>query len=60
MIKEQVVAHKQPGDVVVLSIHWGSNWGFTYEGGPGGDQVRRGPENFHGISSDIQLDPPPT
>lgn len=24
----RVAAVKQPGDVVVLSLHWGSNWGF--------------------------------
>jgi poly-gamma-glutamate capsule biosynthesis protein CapA/YwtB (metallophosphatase superfamily) len=29
-------AVRQPGDVVVASIHWGSNWGY----GAGGDQVR--------------------
>jgi poly-gamma-glutamate synthesis protein (capsule biosynthesis protein) len=28
-IREQVAAVKQPGDIVVLSIHWGSNWGYT-------------------------------
>jgi poly-gamma-glutamate synthesis protein (capsule biosynthesis protein) len=26
-IARQVAAAKRPGDVVVLSIHWGSNWG---------------------------------
>ncbi len=29
---------KRPGDVVVVSIHWGSNWGY----GVGDDQVRFG------------------
>ncbi|MHC2991840.1 poly-gamma-glutamate biosynthesis protein, partial [Pontibacter sp. HJ8] len=29
MIREQVRELKQPGDVVVLSIHWGSNWGYS-------------------------------
>ena len=24
----QVQAVKQPGDVAVVSIHWGSNWGY--------------------------------
>lgn len=24
----EVLAHKQPGDIAVLSIHWGSNWGY--------------------------------
>jgi poly-gamma-glutamate synthesis protein (capsule biosynthesis protein) len=27
-IKTRVVAEKQMGDVVVASIHWGSNWGY--------------------------------
>jgi len=27
-VADQVRALKQPGDVVVLSIHWGSNWGY--------------------------------
>jgi poly-gamma-glutamate synthesis protein (capsule biosynthesis protein) len=28
-VARQVEAHKQPGDTVVLSIHWGGNWGYT-------------------------------
>ncbi|HEV8716066.1 MAG TPA: CapA family protein [Candidatus Binatia bacterium] len=28
-VKENVGAVKQPGDIVVASIHWGSNWGYT-------------------------------
>ncbi len=31
----RVRAARQPGDVVVVSIHWGSNWGYEV----GGDQV---------------------
>jgi poly-gamma-glutamate synthesis protein (capsule biosynthesis protein) len=27
-IADQVRAWKRPGDVVLLSIHWGSNWGY--------------------------------
>ncbi|MGE5169061.1 MAG: CapA family protein [Rudaea sp.] len=27
-IARAVDAHKRPGDVVVLSIHWGGNWGY--------------------------------
>lgn len=27
-IAKQVGAHKQAGDIVVLSIHWGGNWGY--------------------------------
>jgi poly-gamma-glutamate synthesis protein (capsule biosynthesis protein) len=25
---DQMRAHRQPGDLVVASIHWGSNWGY--------------------------------
>lgn len=28
MIKQQVKQVKQPGDVVVFSVHWGDNWGY--------------------------------
>jgi len=35
-ITARVRACRQPGDVVVVSIHWGSNWGY----GVGRDQVR--------------------
>ena len=27
-IKKKVEAVKQPGDVIVISIHWGNNWGY--------------------------------
>ncbi|KAH7717378.1 polyglutamate synthase [Aphelenchoides avenae] len=27
-ISRQVADHRRPGDVVVLSIHWGPNWGY--------------------------------
>lgn len=27
-ISERVAAFKQPGDIVVASIHWGGNWGY--------------------------------
>ena len=27
-VAEQIGAHRQPGDTVVFSIHWGSNWGY--------------------------------
>ncbi|KAH7699185.1 hypothetical protein AAVH_33712, partial [Aphelenchoides avenae] len=27
-IARQVADHRRPGDVVVLSIHWGPNWGY--------------------------------
>lgn len=29
IISNQVKVIKQPGDIVVLSIHWGTNWGYT-------------------------------
>jgi len=28
MLATEVLLQKQPGDIVVLSIHWGSNWGY--------------------------------
>jgi poly-gamma-glutamate capsule biosynthesis protein CapA/YwtB (metallophosphatase superfamily) len=50
----RVQAVRQPGDVVVVSIHWGSNWGYGVEG----DQVRfarrlidGGVDLIHGHSS---------
>jgi poly-gamma-glutamate capsule biosynthesis protein CapA/YwtB (metallophosphatase superfamily) len=30
-LAERVQAAKQPGDVAVLSIHWGSNWGYEID-----------------------------
>ena len=27
-ICDQMRAHQQPGDLIVVSIHWGSNWGY--------------------------------
>jgi len=27
-VKQSVEAAKRPGDVVVVSVHWGSNWGY--------------------------------
>jgi poly-gamma-glutamate synthesis protein (capsule biosynthesis protein) len=27
-LAEQIQAETQPGDIVVLSIHWGANWGY--------------------------------
>ena len=32
-IARQVGAHKRSGDVVVMSIHWGSNWGYEISAG---------------------------
>lgn len=31
-IKEAVAGVKQPGDIVLFSIHWGGNWGYTISG----------------------------
>jgi poly-gamma-glutamate synthesis protein (capsule biosynthesis protein) len=28
-ICDQMRAHQQPGDLIVASIHWGSNWGYN-------------------------------
>jgi len=27
-IKVQIAAVKKPGDIIVFSVHWGSNWGY--------------------------------
>jgi poly-gamma-glutamate capsule biosynthesis protein CapA/YwtB (metallophosphatase superfamily) len=27
-VAEQIMAFRRPGDLVVVSIHWGSNWGY--------------------------------
>lgn len=32
LVAAQVRAHKQPGDVVVVSVHWGGNWGYAIPG----------------------------
>lgn len=28
VIKDQIDAVKEPGDIVIFSVHWGSNWGY--------------------------------
>ncbi len=28
-LASQILPQKRPGDIVVLSIHWGSNWGYS-------------------------------
>lgn len=28
-IKQQVEDKKEPGDIVIFSVHWGSNWGYS-------------------------------
>lgn len=30
-IERLIDAHRRPGDVVVASLHWGGNWGYTIE-----------------------------
>ncbi len=30
-VAEHVAAHRQPGDIVVASIHWGDNWGYEIQ-----------------------------
>lgn len=27
-IKKEIIAFKEPGDIIVFSIHWGGNWGY--------------------------------
>jgi poly-gamma-glutamate synthesis protein (capsule biosynthesis protein) len=54
-IAEQVQSLHQPGDIVVVSIHWGENWGYDISG----EQVRfvhqlidnAGVDIIHGHSS---------
>ncbi|HET6505028.1 MAG TPA: CapA family protein [Amycolatopsis sp.] len=53
-LAERVVAARRPGDVGVVSLHWGSNWGYPVESG----QVRfarrlidAGVDIVHGHSS---------
>jgi poly-gamma-glutamate synthesis protein (capsule biosynthesis protein) len=30
-ISDRVLAHKRPDDVAVVSVHWGSNWGYDVD-----------------------------
>jgi poly-gamma-glutamate synthesis protein (capsule biosynthesis protein) len=30
-ISERVLALKRPGDIAVVSVHWGSNWGYAVD-----------------------------
>jgi poly-gamma-glutamate capsule biosynthesis protein CapA/YwtB (metallophosphatase superfamily) len=53
-INDRVGRHRRPGDLVVVSIHWGSNWG--YDVSPGDVQlahrlVDAGVDIVHGHSS---------
>jgi poly-gamma-glutamate capsule biosynthesis protein CapA/YwtB (metallophosphatase superfamily) len=31
-IADQIMAQRKPGDLIVVSIHWGSNWGIRHSG----------------------------
>lgn len=53
-VADRVLAVKRPGDVTIVSVHWGSNWGYSVESG----QVRfahrlidAGVDVVHGHSS---------
>lgn len=30
-VQEVILRHKQPGDTVIFSIHWGGNWGYEVD-----------------------------
>lgn len=48
LIRQQISANKMPGDVVVASIHWGSNWGY--------DIPRSHKEFAHGLIDQAGVD----
>jgi poly-gamma-glutamate synthesis protein (capsule biosynthesis protein) len=54
-LAQRILATKRPGDVVVLSVHWGSNWGYAIS--PAETSFahsvidRAGVDLFHGHSS---------
>lgn len=31
-VKKEIRSYKKPGDLVIFSIHWGGNWGYTIPG----------------------------
>ncbi len=53
-VAERIRAHKRPGDLAVVSVHWGSNWGYRI---PKGHRefayrlVEAGADLIHGHSS---------
>ena len=47
-IRQQILAYKEPGDVVVASLHWGSNWGY--------DIPRSHQEFAHGLIDNAGVD----
>ncbi len=53
-IAARVLAVKRPGDIVVVSIHWGANWGYEVsreEVGFAHRLIERGVDMVHGHSS---------
>ena len=53
-VTERIQNEKQPGDIVVASIHWGGNWGYFVppdQRAFAGDLVRAGADVIHGHSS---------
>jgi poly-gamma-glutamate synthesis protein (capsule biosynthesis protein) len=51
---DQMRAHQQPGDLIVASIHWGSNWGYDISSGQiafAHRLIERGIAIVHGHSS---------
>ncbi|XP_074638289.1 putative polyglutamine synthesis accessory protein MT0602 isoform X3 [Acropora palmata] len=30
-LREQIYKHKQDGDIIILSVHWGGNWGWKID-----------------------------
>jgi poly-gamma-glutamate capsule biosynthesis protein CapA/YwtB (metallophosphatase superfamily) len=32
-VADRVLALKQPGDIAIVSVHWGSNWGYDVDSG---------------------------
>ena len=45
-VVERVRTSRRPGDVVVVSVHWGSNWGYGVS--RRGDRVRASPRRRRG------------
>jgi poly-gamma-glutamate capsule biosynthesis protein CapA/YwtB (metallophosphatase superfamily) len=53
-IVQAVQAHRRAGDIVLVSVHWGGNWGYgisAAEAGFAHALVERGVDIFHGHSS---------
>ncbi|HZU49355.1 MAG TPA: CapA family protein [Mycobacterium sp.] len=32
VVADRVLAQKRPGDIAIVSVHWGSNWGYDVDG----------------------------